>query len=98
MRSGETGGRAGDAEHARDRVAPDVGVEDADLLAVGGERGGEVGGDRRLADAALARADADDVGDLGQRALGQPPPRPSLRCRRGLLCVGEDVEGDVDAR
>ena len=53
--------RGAEAEHARDRVAPDVGVEDADLLALAGERRGEVRGDRRLADAALARADAEDV-------------------------------------
>ena len=72
---------AAEAEHARDRVAPDVGVEDADLLALGLQRGGEVDGQRRLADAALAGADADDVGDLRERALGQPRGRPSVRCR-----------------
>ena len=37
-----------DAEHAGDREAPDVGVEHADGEARGGERGGEVDGDRRL--------------------------------------------------
>ena len=63
---------AAEAEHARDRVAPDVGVEHADRLALGLQRGGDVDGQRRLADAALAGADADDVGDLGERALGQP--------------------------
>ena len=51
----------------------------------------------RLADAALARADADDVGDLGQRALGQPAGAAELLLQAGLLLVGEDVEGDVDA-
>ena len=76
------GRAARDAEHARDRVAPDVGVEDAHALAVGGQRGGQVGGDRRLADAALARADADDVGDLGQRALGQPAGAAELLLQR----------------
>jgi hypothetical protein len=60
-----------DVEHARDRVAPDVRVEDADLLALRRERAGEVGGDRGLAHAALARADADDVRHLRERALGQ---------------------------
>ena len=73
-----------EAEHARDRVAPDVGVEHADALALGGQRGGEVGGQRRLADAALARADADDVRDLGERALGQAVAA-ELALERALL-------------
>src|SRR5919197_667978 len=47
---------AADVEHARDRVAPHVGVEDAHLLALRRERGGQVRGDRRLAHAALAGA------------------------------------------
>ena len=97
LRSAETGGAGAEAEHARDRVAPDVGVEDADALAVGGERRGQVRGERRLADAALARADADDVGDLGQRALGQPARAAELLLQPGLLGVGEDVEADLDA-
>ena len=82
LRSAATGGRcAAEAEHPRDRVAPDVGVEHADLLALGGERRGEVGGQRRLADAALAGADAEDVGDLRPaRRSGSPPPRPSFCC------------------
>ena len=87
---------AADVEHARDRVAPDVGVEDADLLALRRERHREVGGDRRLAHAALAGADADDVGDLRERALGQRAAA-ELLLQAGLLLVGEDVEGDVDA-
>ena len=60
-----------EAEHARDGVAPHVRVEHADALALAGQRGGEVGGDGRLADAALAGADADDVLDGGERAVGQ---------------------------
>ena len=59
--------------------------------------GGEVGGQRRLADAALARADADDVGDLRQRAGGQPAAA-ELALQLALLGVGEHVEGDLDAR
>ena len=84
-----------EAEHARDRVAPDVGVEDADALAVGGQRGREVDGQRGLADAALAGADADHVLDLGERALGQPAGAAELLLQDALLLVGEDVEADV---
>ena len=85
-----------EAEHARDRVAPHVGVEHADLLALRGERAGEVDGQRRLADAALAGADAEDVGDLGERAFGQPAGAAELALQAGLLLVGEHVEADVD--
>ena len=58
----------GDAEQARHREAPDVGVEHADGVAVRGERGGEVDGDRALADAALAAGDREDL--AGERDLG----------------------------
>ena len=47
------------AEQARDGEAPDVGVEDPDDQAAGGQRHGEVHRDRRLADAALARRDGE---------------------------------------
>jgi hypothetical protein len=83
-------------QHARDRVAPDVGVEHADLLALRRERDGEVDGQRRLADAALAGADAEDVGDLRERALRQAPGTAELALQAGLLLVGQDVEPDVD--
>jgi hypothetical protein len=49
-----------DAEHVRDGVAVDVGVEHAHALAARGERGGEVRGQRGLADPALAGGDRDD--------------------------------------
>jgi hypothetical protein len=84
-----------DVEHARDRVPPDVGVEDADLLALRRKRRRQVGGDRRLAHAALAGADAHDVGDLRERA-GRQLAAAELLLEAGLLLVGEDVEGDVD--
>ena len=64
------------AEHAGDREAVDVGVDDADRVAAGGQRDGEVGGDARLADAALAGRDEQRAGPrtgLGERdrpALG----------------------------
>ena len=48
-----------DAEDVRDRVPVDVGVEDADALAELRERDGEVRGEGRLADAALAARDRD---------------------------------------
>ena len=51
-----------DAEQARHREAPDVGVEHADGEPLGGDRRGEVDGDRRLADAALAAGDGQDPG------------------------------------
>ena len=47
------------AEQGRLRGAVNVGVDQADLLAHPRQRDGEIGGDRRLADAALAAADGD---------------------------------------
>jgi hypothetical protein len=86
-------GLAVDAEHARDRVAVDVAVESARLLAVGGKSCCQVRRHRRLAHAALARGDADHVLDLGERALGQAPTAQRL-LESGLLVVGEHVEPD----
>ena len=63
-----------DAEHARDAEAPDVGVEDADGEPARRERGGEVHGDRRLADAALAARDR-------EHARGRRRPRWARRAR-----------------
>ena len=88
---------AAEAEHARDRVAPDVGVEDADTLALERQRGGEVARQRGLADATLARADAEDVGDLRERSGGQRAAAERL-LELALLGVRQDVEGDVDLR
>ena len=85
-----------EAQHPRLRVAPHVRVEHAHLLAVGRQSRREIGGHARLADAALARADADDVAHLGERALGQRAAS-ELAPQRRLLVVGEDVEADVDA-
>ena len=55
------GRHLGRAEHRRDRRAEHVGVEQADLRAVALQREREVDRDRRLADAALAGRDRDDV-------------------------------------
>ena len=77
--------RAVGAEHARDRVAVDVGVDDAHGVALLGERDGEVGGDARLADAALAGRDQQRPGlraGLGER------DRPALGVTVGLAVAG----------
>ena len=64
-------------------------------MAFGGQRGGQVGGHRRLADAALAGGDADHVFHLGEGAGGQLAAAERLLQGRFLL-VGEDVEADRD--
>ena len=69
---------AAEPEHARLRVAPHVRVEHADALALGRQRGRQVRRHRRLADAALAGADADDVRDLRERAGRQPAAAAEL--------------------
>jgi hypothetical protein len=80
-----------DAEHAWDRIAPNVGIEDPDVLALLPQGGGQVGTQRRLADTALARGHAEDRPDLGQRALGQRRPAEPL-LQLALLGLGEHVE------
>ena len=62
----------GDAEHGGDRVAVDVGVDDADRAACGSHGQREVDRDRGLADPALAAGDREDLGQLprlGERDL-----------------------------
>jgi hypothetical protein len=76
-------GRAG---HHRGARAVDVGVEQAHLVALGGQRDGEVDRHGRLADAALARADRDDAVDVLHRL--RPRRRGGLRFHRR--------EGDED--
>ena len=71
-------GRLVDTEHARDREAPDVGVDDRHIAAPLGQRHSQVGGDRRLSDATLAGGDEQHPGaaaSLAERnlsALGVP--------------------------
>ena len=62
------------AEQRRLRGSIDVGVDQPDLLARPGQRDGEVGGDRRLADPALAAADRDRP--------SARPATPSSQCAR----------------
>ena len=57
-----------DAEHHRQRRAVDVGVEQAGRVAEPAERHRQVGGHRRLADAALAARHRDHALDLGDQA------------------------------
>src|SRR3546814_14536312 len=57
---------AGDAEHARLTRTVDVGIKQADARAFGRQRQRQIGGDRRLADTALAAGDRDDVADTRQ--------------------------------
>ncbi len=76
-----------DAEHARDRETPDVGVEHADGETPRSQCGGEVRRDRGLADPTLARRDHDDLRggrDLGVGRVGPRVPA-SLGHRRRLL-------------
>ena len=70
-----------EAEHARDRIAPDVRVQDADALTLRGERSGQVGGQRRLAHAALTRPDA-------EHAARPARARPSAGCRVRACAAG----------
>ena len=59
----------GQAEHQRDGRPVDVGVDEADGVALLGERHREVGGHRRLAHAAFAAGDGDHAG-VGAGAEG----------------------------
>ena len=86
-------GRA-QAVHPRDRVPPDVCVEHAHALALAHQRSREVRRQRGLAHAALAGADAEHVGDLRERSVGQAATA-QLLLQGGLLRVVENVEVDV---
>ena len=73
-----------DAEHPGHGEAPDVRVDRGDVLAHPGERHRQIRGDRRLADAALARGDGDHPGPgvrervlSGHRHSSSPPFRGS---------------------
>ena len=82
------------AQHARQRVAPDVGVQSAGTLPLSGKGGGQVGGERRLPHAALAGRHADHVAHLGERALREAGAA-QLALEGALLALGEDIEVDV---
>ncbi len=101
-------GPPGDAEHHRLRRAVDVGVEDADRGALGGEREREVHRGGALAHAALAGGHGDDVLDARHQLhaalhrvrhdLRAPRsrstlPTPGLLQRRGHLRAGSARTG-----
>ena len=69
------------AEQPRHREAPDVGVEDPDDQAAGGQRHGQVDRDRRLADAALARRDGQHPGAWRRSAVSGASSRAFQRAR-----------------
>ena len=108
----DDGRRMLDAQHARDREAPDIGVDHGDRLALLGERDAEVGRDRRLADAALARRDEHRAGAVAGFGEGDGAPFGvavrSLRARSagrvavhqlsdlGPLLIGHHAEVDRD--
>ncbi len=50
------------AEQPRQRETVDVGVDGGGIVAERRERGGQIGGDRRFADAAFAGGDGEDAG------------------------------------
>lgn len=94
----DLGGTAGDAEHAGHRVAVDVGVDHADLAALGRHRRGEVDRHRGLADAALAarhRVDTGQRGRLGERDLLGRLTAPELLLEGLALFFAHHVEVDL---
>jgi hypothetical protein len=64
-------------------------------VAVGGKRRCEIRRQSRLADAALAGGDADDVLDRGQGALRKTAGTAESLLEVGLLRIGQDVEADA---
>ena len=99
LRSAETGGRVGaEAEHARDRVAPDVGVEHADALALGASapRRGS-----RSASTCRRRPCPSRCRPRWRPARARPragSPRPSFCCSAAFCASLEHVEVDVHVR
>ena len=87
---------AGDAEHAGDAEAPDVGVQHAHAQAPRRHRRGQVDRDARLAHPALAAGHRDHPRrqrDLGGRGIfGQLPPHPLHQV--GALLLGHLAELD----
>ena len=77
-----------------DRVPVDVGVEDSRLLTEPRERRGEVRGQRRLADAALAARDREHARGGVERDALRPLGHPAAQLRgQGLPLLGaHDVE------
>ena len=89
----------GHPEHAGDREAVHVGVDDADAQPALGESHRQVSRDRRLADAALAARDGVDAGEGVRAELGGPLrlAAPQALGERAALgrCHHRDVDGHV---
>ena len=87
-----------DAEHARNRVAVDVGVHDAHLEASRAQGEREVDRQRRLADATLAGGDGDDARALldGDRAFAVAVAAVQPGAQRGALLLVHVREADGD--
>ena len=95
----DRGRAAGDAQHPRHRMAVDVGVHHADLVARGGQRRGQVDRDRRLAHPALAaghRVDPGQRGRLGERDLRLGPPAAQLGLQVPPLLIAHHVQVHAD--
>ncbi len=88
---------AAHAEHERHRRAVDVEIDEADAQAVEREARGEIGGDRALADAALAARDGHEVA----HALGDAR-RAFARVRSAEEVFAERdrrrIDGHIDAQ
>ena len=81
-----------DAEHARDRPAVDVGVDEADLVPEVAQREREIDRERRLADAALAGGDGDHAGALVDReALASQASRRPSGASRGTRAAASSM-------
>ncbi len=88
-----------DAHHDRRTRAVDVGVHEADASAPLLQGQGEVGGDGRLAHAALAAGDGDEVLDVRQRDLGRWSAVAVGLHRSGLhLVVSRKANGALTQR
>ena len=93
------------AEHGGQIRPRDVGVHEAHLRPAGGEGDGEVGGDRRFADASLVRGHGDDVAHAVDRLLafarvtrtylGTPVERDRLDAGEGLERRADILLDDV---
>ena len=71
---------AAEAEHARDRVAPDVGVEHADALALGASAAARLAVSEDLPTPPLPEPTQMTFATWASAPSGSPPARPSLRC------------------
>ena len=90
---------ADQAQHLRLAGAIDVRIEHADRGALGRQRQGDIGRDRRLADAALARGDGDQVPDTRDRlhvALHAVPPDAGCKLDGDLVDAEFPRQGATD--